>query len=93
MMPKEKAKELYAKFFRATPQPFIIQEYEFQGKKIKFSEWDKGWTENLSKQCALIAVDEMIVQNGELYLNGLDGDYYKEKNSFLFAVKQEIENL
>jgi hypothetical protein len=45
------------------------------------------------RQCALIAVDEMIIQNGELYLNGLDGDYYKEKNSFLFAVKQEIENL
>jgi len=46
-----------------------------------------------AKQCAIIAVDEMIIQNGELYLNGLDGIYYREKNSYLFEVKQEIENL
>ena len=45
------------------------------------------------KISALIAVDEMIIQNGELYLNGLDGIYYREKNSYLFEVKQEIENL
>lgn len=45
---------------------------------------------------ALIAVDEMIIQNGELYLNSL-GDktinFYKEKNNYLFKVKQEIEKL
>jgi len=38
----------------------------------------------------------MIVQNGELYLNSL-GDktinFYKEKNDYLFKVKQEIEKL
>ena len=48
------------------------------------------------KQCALIAVDEMIEQNGELYLNSL-GDktiaFYKAKNAYLFEVKQEINNL
>lgn len=44
-----------------------------------------------AKQCALIAVDEMIIQNGELYLNGLDSSYYREKNAYLFEVKQEIE--
>ena len=85
MMPKEKAKELYAKFFRATPQPFIIQEYEFQGKKIKFSEWDKGWTENLSKQCALIAVDEMLT-HVEMMDDNAAINYWQE-------VKTEIENL
>lgn len=46
-----------------------------------------------AKKCALIAVDEMIIQNGELYLNGLNNDYYKAKNAFLFEVKQEIEKL
>ena len=46
-----------------------------------------------AQQCALIAVDEMIIQNGELYLNGLDGDYYRKKNAFLFEVKQELEKL
>jgi len=46
-----------------------------------------------AKKCALRTVDEMIIQNGELYLQGLAVDYYKEKNAFLFAVKQEIEKL
>jgi hypothetical protein len=46
-----------------------------------------------AQQCTLIAVDEMIIQNGELFLNGLDGDYYRKKNAFLFEVKQEIEKL
>ena len=49
-----------------------------------------------TKRCALIAVDEMINLNGDLYLNSL-GDitvqYYKAKNNYLFEVKQEIEKL
>jgi hypothetical protein len=47
----------------------------------------------VAKECALIAVHELIIQNGELYLNGLNGAYYTEKNNFLFEVKQEIEKL
>ena len=43
--------------------------------------------------CALIAVDELIVQNGELYLNGISPDYYKKVNGYLFEVKQEIEKM
>jgi hypothetical protein len=50
-------------------------------------------TDFLAKQCALIAVNEMIIQNGELFLNGLNGDYYRKKNAFLFEVKQELEKL
>lgn len=46
-----------------------------------------------NKQCALIAVDELIIQNGELYLFGLDSEYYREKNNYLFEVKKEIEKL
>jgi hypothetical protein len=46
-----------------------------------------------AKSCALIAVDELIIQNGELYLNGLDSSYYRKKNAYLFEVKQEIEKL
>jgi hypothetical protein len=50
----------------------------------------------IAKKCALIAIDEMIVQNGELYLNSL-GDktiqFYAEKNGYLFEVKQEIQLL
>ena len=79
MTPKEKAKELVWKYYHQIEHT-MSNEYS-----------DKCW--ELSKQCALIAVDEMIIQNGELYLNGLDGIYYREKNSYLFEVKQEIEKL
>ena len=46
-----------------------------------------------SKQRALIAIDEMIEQNGELYLKGIAKEYYLKKNSELFEVKTEIEKI
>ena len=85
MTPKEKAIELVDKFYQTTPNEAWINEPLGIAKEYK--------AYNQSKQCALIAVDEMIIQNGELYLNGLDGIYYREKNSYLFEVKQEIEAL
>ena len=49
---------------------------------------------NEAKQCALIAVDELIIQNGEAnLLLKLDNDYYVSINSYLFDVKQELEKL
>ena len=50
-------------------------------------------TRDEAKQCALICVNEMIEQNGELYLKGIDEKYYREKNAYLFGVKQEIQKL
>ena len=61
--------------------------------KLKHKFFTDSFIKTTAKQCALIAVDEMIIQNGELYLNGLDGIYYRDKNSYLFEVKQEIEKL
>jgi hypothetical protein len=49
--------------------------------------------DNIAIQCALIAVDEMIIQNGELYLLGLAKNYYIEKNAYLFDVKSELQSL
>ncbi len=46
-----------------------------------------------AKTCALRCVNEMIEQNGELFLHGITLEYYKEKNAFLFDVKTEIEKL
>ena len=89
---KEKAKELYSQFFCATPQPYT--ESNIQG--LRFQDWDKEWTKNTAKKYCLIAVDEMIKQNGELYLSDLGEkaiEYYKEKNAYLFEVKSEIEKL
>ena len=80
MTPKDKANELYSKYDDLLNKDF--------GNPIVF--------DNQLKQCASIAVDEMIIQNGELYLNSL-GDktikFYIEKNAYLFELKQEIENL
>lgn len=79
MTPKEKAEDLVAKFFQFKP-------------RLKF-DIDNENQYYEAKKCALIAVYEMIEQNGELYLNGLDSNYYRHKNAFLFEVKQEIEKL
>ena len=66
MTPKEKAEELVLKF-KELPQEGTMMFY------LAFE---------ISKQCALIAVNEI------LNLNDIDGEY-----SFYLKVKQEIENL
>lgn len=50
-------------------------------------------TKYCAKQCALIAVDEMIILNGELYLLGVAKDYYIGNNAYLFDVKSELQSL
>jgi len=49
-----------------------------------------------AKQCALMEVNALIEQNGELYLfksceNTMN--YYRQKNAELFEVKTEIEKM
>lgn len=70
---------------------------ELVDKFYPYVQWKMGQEDCLdrAKQCALIAVNEMIMQNGELYLNGLGDktiEFYKAKNAYLFEVKKEIEN-
>jgi hypothetical protein len=66
---------------------------------LKFHEGDLLFDDlswNQAKQCALIAVDEMIMQNGELFLLPLQAEiieHYKKTNSYLFEVKDEINKL
>jgi hypothetical protein len=71
MTPKEKALELVDKFMEHTVEWDQVTEYAFD-------------SEYHAKQCALIAVDE-ILSNKEL-LNHLDFEWWSE-------VKQEINNL
>jgi len=79
--PKEKAGELVDKFIGTS---VVIDD------DIKYYH-PRAYS--LSKQCALICINELIELNGELYLNGLNEDYYRVKNAELFEVKQEIEKL
>ena len=79
MNAKEKAKEMMHYYLKE----LLSAKYSINGFVIN----------DLAKQCALIAVDEMIIQNGELYLLGLAKDYYTEKNAYLFNVKSELRSL
>jgi hypothetical protein len=78
MTPKEKAKELVDKFF----------EYSYRVKwDIDKNKWEHNFDQ--SKQCALIAVDEIINTHllSEKDVFGIHPvDYWNE-------VKKEIENL
>jgi hypothetical protein len=72
MTPKEKAKELYNKFYNTSSHPHHVESRK-----------------NNAKQCALIAVDEILkaVDNpDETYLMQHSVNYWSE-------VKQEIELL
>ena len=90
MTPKEKAKELVEQYLNTIIHfPYIDTEDD--------NCIGTGYmTHNSAVRCALVAVDEMIVQNGDIYLclTGEDANkYYREENSYLFKVKEEIEKL
>ena len=53
----------------------------------------KAITESYAKQCALIAVDEMIEIRNEIINTLKSGALNVEAIAFLEEVKQEIENL
>lgn len=83
MTPKEKAKELYNKF------------YDYANSNYGASEFEKNWHGNVlagerkvrkesAKQCALIAVDEIL-------RSGKDVDEFAD--SYWQQVKKEIEAL
>ena len=78
MKPKEKAKALFDKYF-------LLHESSTDENGVWIvSALNKG----LAKQCALIAVDEILSINNERWyqLTGSKENYYKE-------VKTEIEKL
>ena len=79
MTPKEKAKELVWKYYHQIEHT-MSNEYS-----------DKCW--ELSKQCALIAVDEMIEIRNEIVNTLKLGALDIEVIAFLEEVKQEIEKL
>jgi hypothetical protein len=75
MTPKEKAIELVDKFYQTTPNECFVNE------PIGIAERYKAWEQ--SKQCALIAVDEII---SVTWHSPFHCDYWQE-------VKEEIEKL
>ena len=94
MTPKEKAKELFGKFWRETPQPYTERVEYYKESKLIFNDWDKDWTNRLAKQCALIAVDEIIASNPKIIIKwAFSGIKEFDSISYWNEVKQEIEAL
>ena len=86
MTPKEKAKELYNKnyrLFQNTDTCFGDCDEEYKKGNCTNSGHGCGVWFNLSKQCALIAVDEIIDNSPWIF----------EIQQFWNEVKQEIEKL
>lgn len=89
MTPKEKAKELYNKFYQLSDSIEWTTDEETKQKAGKFndelgSDVEKFWVE-YPKQCALIALDEIMKIFSEFNpWGGLD---------YWYKVKQEIEKL
>ena len=77
MTPQEKAKELLKKYL-----PYFFQVYDNHG----FLDWD--YNDYTAKQCALIAVNEILEMDIPILEEDADTfyDYWEE-------VKQEIEKL
>ena len=76
MEPKLKAQELVDKFYQTTPNEYFVNEPI--GIKGRYKSWEQA------KQCALIAVDEIL----SIIWWSYDNDKF-----FWQDVKQEIENL
>jgi hypothetical protein len=75
MTPQQKAKQLLHEY-----RMLFMDEGEDYGEEILVSV--------LSKQCALIAVDEILEE-----ALGLDDNDYQSKSDYWLEVKQEIEKL
>jgi hypothetical protein len=75
MTPKEKAEELLDKYY--------IEHYCWSGNGY---DVDKVITKQCQKQCALIAVEEILNKDNAFIQTNLQNTYWQE-------VKQEIEKL
>lgn len=83
MTPKEKANKLIDSFYQKLP----LEKY------VSTSDGDLSWeyiSWDRSKECALIAVDEIIDSEPQYEWSN---DYWKNPNDFWEEVKQEIEKL
>lgn len=88
MTPEEKAYELFDKFYEYADSNYVASEFEKNWHGNVLAE-ERKVRKNAAKQCALIAVDEIIDANPNLkWFAKLEDSikYWKE-------VKQEIEKL
>ena len=75
MTPKEKASKLVSEY--------LIHFVEF------YNEKEYGYNNDKSKQCALIAVDEIL--DDDMY--GMEEEHFEKRINYWEEVKKEIEKL
>ena len=87
MTPKEKAEELVDKFYQTTPNEAWINE------PVGLSEEYKAWKQ--AKECALIAVDEIMNVCPFIGIEFATSEGGKESDAkeYWQEVKQELEKL
>ena len=92
MTPQEKAKYLVDKFYQTTPNEAWINE------PLGISEEYKAWKQ--AKQCALIAVDEILEDNRTSLKLADDENLHPHARGLILGslaiwleVKQELENI
>ena len=91
MTSKEKAKEIYGKFFRKTPQPFTtdIVGGETKWKDLQFENWDSNWTYDMALGHSLIMVDEILTLDiVNPFREG--SEPWHRTNNFWKEVKEEL---
>lgn len=85
MIPKEKAQELVDKFL-----PLV---YCYMGSGMLSDDYDKNVALGNAKQCALIAVDEIISLNCENYSDWQNNPHHYYSREYWQQVKKEINKL
>ena len=86
MTPKEKSEELVDKFYQTTPN-----EAWYNPPLASASMEYKAWVQ--AKQCALIAVDEILNINPFSFNDKIHLDKIKEYQNYWQEVKKAIEEL
>ena len=89
MTPKEKAEEIFDKHYRLFNN---FPNYQYVIENLNTIQDEKLYT---AKQCALIAVDEMmeVYASACVAMGMLKEDAEKQQSKYLQEVKQEIEKL
>jgi ribosomal protein S17E len=83
MTPKEKAQELFDKYYRLFNN---FPNYQYVIENLNTIQDEKLYT---TKQCALIAVDEILNE----FPQGFKGNFEEMRKQYWKEVKKEIEAL
>ena len=80
LTPKEEAENLWLTYFELLPDGF----------------YSDAAAKEEAKKLALVMINKLIEQNGEIYLSNLGdkaNEYYIKQNGKLFQIKEELQKI